>query len=326
MRVWDAAIGGDSQHNPLAGMIRRFFRVLAAVLLLSGGYTAVAEAKTGLALLTEAAKLIDKNDHGSAIQKIEEAFRAGDLDFEASAKAYVMRAQCHEKQGRQALALADYTSALFMQSLSNTDRKVATDGQSRMRAALGLGGDQTASRTPAQGGERRAAPAQAETASPAPERTASGGGVSGFFGGLFSSSPTSADAKPETKPTTPSFERTARVAVPAPAADAPPARQAAAPSRPASEPKPAAPVSDGRLFDIHLATVSTEADAQSEVLRFTTRLSEFLEGKTPEITRVERGGNTLYRVIAGPYEGGVRSRALCEGMKTKGVSCVVVAR
>ena len=307
-------------------MIRRYCKLLAVAILLSWAHPGMAAAKTGTELLTEAAKLIEKNDYGSALQKIEEAFRAGDLDFEASAKAYVMRAQCHEKQGKQALALADYTSALFMQSLSNTDSKVATDGQSRMRAALGLGGDQTASSSPRQGEGRAAAPAQAETASPAPERTASSGGISGFFGGLFSNSPTSADAKPETKPAVPSFERTARVAVPAPAADAPPARQAAAPSRPASQPKPAAPAGDGRLFDIHLATVSTEADAQSEVLRFTTRLSEFLEGKTPEITRIERGGNTFYRIIAGPYEGSVRSRALCEGMKTKGVSCVVVAR
>lgn len=308
-------------------MIRQICIIVALASAFLWGQSQHGHAQTGTEFLTAAAKSMEKGDYNAAIEKIGEAFQSGKLDLEMSAKAYLMRGQAYEKQTKPALALADYTNAIFLQGLSNNDRSIAVDGRKRALAALGIADDvPTGLKKAGVIKETADAGAKPDPVTPAaPERTASsggGGGITGFFGGLFSNAPTSAEAKPEPKPAAKSWEGSTRITAVAPAAGA----QPAAPAPSSGVAQPSAAPEDGKFFNIHLATVSTEADAQSEVMRLSSKLSELLQGNTPEIARIEKGDTVLYRVFAGPFEGTIRSRAICDAMKSKGVSCLVVSR
>ena len=102
----------------------------------------------GLEYLTRASAAFESRDYGEAATYIEEAMKTG-LPKELAARATFMRAQINEQNGLLARALQDYSSALWMDTLSPADRKKASDGKVRVIAAMGL--------TPAQPSPQRQA-------------------------------------------------------------------------------------------------------------------------------------------------------------------------
>ncbi len=268
------------------------------------GAPAAGFAQSGAEMLTAAAKLGEKGDHAAAVEKISEAFKSGKLDNAASSKAFLMRAEAYEKLNKDALALADYTSAVFMQGLSTTDRPRAVDGRKRTLAALGVSEDDGGAKPLA------AAPAQEES-----KPSSSGGFLSGLFGG----SSTSADAKREEAAPASDWSQVTRV-TPPPATGSPSIQSSSTPVR------QAAVAEDVKRYSVLLASLPSEEVANAEAKRMTTRLADLLQGKTPEVVRYERGGAVFFRVVAGPYEGSALSKEVCDSVKTKNVKCLVISR
>lgn len=288
-------------------------------------------AQSGTETLTTAAKLGEKGDYAAAVEKIGEAFKSGNLDNAASSKAFLMRGEAYEKLGKSALALADYTNAVFMQGLSSTERPRAVDGRKRVLASLGVADND--------GGAKPLGATQSSE----PETKSNSGG---FFSGLFGGSSTSANAKPEaTAPSGWSEGTRVTEAAPTAATDATPAKNAPQPS--AAAPKPqqtakvvpppvAAPASrpvlsaavadDAKQYNILLASLDAEKAAQVELKRIAPQLSGLLQGKKLAVVRYEKGGAVFYRVVAGPYEGRTRSAEVCESLKAKKLSCQLISQ
>lgn len=300
-------------------MVRRhLLSVLFAVFLGAAAAGPVgAQTSDVTAALTEASKLMQKGGYLKAIETIDYAMRAGNVPSELAAKALLMRAEANEKLGRGAFAFADYNSALWMQGLSESDRKRAEAGHDRVQKSLGVAsdagaGDQTASTQ--SGGAVR-------------EQGAGGtGGIGGFFSNLFSS-------KPRQEPAAAAAVVTA-APEPAPPEPQPQAShsapkkaqrhaQAARPATPAATAKP----SESGNFAIQLAAVAEEDKAIAEADRLAKRHRDDLGGRTPSLMIVPTAdGGTLYKIVLAPYETRGEGLAACELLKTKGLSCMVITK
>jgi hypothetical protein len=311
---------------------------------------------TATQALAEASKLIEKGVPVKAIELINNTLKSGKVPGDLAAKALLMRAQAQETIGKHAYALADYNSALWMQGLSDRDKKEAEDGRRRIMAKLGVTeADKAAVADAGKSGRTdRAAPAPAraaqagpkgkstETASWDTEVQASGseqrtGGIGSFFSGLFGSSESKA-ATAQSEPEPRSAAVVTETAGPRPQkAQAQPPQRAqlqpvkaepvrkAAVQQAAPEPAPAAAEPSGN-FAIQFAALQAEDSAISEVNRVARRFGELLGGRKPSVTIAPtKDGGTLYKVIAEPYDRG-EGTATCELLKTKGLSCMLISR
>lgn len=173
--------------------------------------------------------------------------------------------------------------------------------------------------------------------SPPPQESGnrSGGGIGGFFSSLFGGSETS---------TSPQQENTA-VAVVSPQPQTPlQQRQSSRSSRVISSvptdddtwnsrTAQASTTSRGSYADnlsgrfaIQFAALLSEDKAIYEVNRVTRRYGDALDGRSPSIRIVgTRDGDTLYKIVAGPYETMAESTAKCNELKTIGVQCMVIS-
>lgn len=340
----------------------RIRSVLMATLLLVPLLAQAAQADdTATQALAEASKLIEKGVPVKAIELINNTLKSGKVPGDLAAKALLMRAQAQETIGKHAYALADYNSALWMQGLSDRDKKEAEDGRRRIMAKLGVTeADKAAVADAGKSGRAdRPAPAPARAAQTASgsksadtksadttswdtEVQASGseqrtGGIGSFFSGLFGSSESKA-ATAQSEPEPRSAAVVTETAAPRPQkaqvqppqkarlqpVKAEPVRKAAA-QQAASEPTPAASEPQGN-FAIQFAALQAEDSAISEVNRVTRRFGELLGGRKPSVTiAATKDGGTLYKVIAEPYDRG-EGTATCELLKTKGLSCMLISR
>lgn len=313
---------------------------------------------TATQALAEASKLIEKGVPVKAIELINNTLKSGKVPGDLAAKALLMRAQAQETIGKHAYALADYNSALWMQGLSDRDKKEAEDGRRRIMAKLGVTeSDKSAVADAGKSGRAdRPAPAPARAAQAGPsssdgkradktswdtEVQASGseqrtGGIGSFFSGLFGSSESkAATARSEPEPrsaavVTETAPRPQKAQLQPPQraqlqpVKAEPIRKAAA-QQAAPEPAPAAREPNGN-FAIQFAALQAEDSAISEVNRVTRRYGELLGGRKPSVTiAATKDGGTLYKVIAEPYDRG-EGTATCELLKTKGLSCMLISR
>ena len=313
-----------------------FFATALSICVLA----APAHAQSAAAMLTEASKMLDKGVPVKAIELIDSAMRSGQLPAEMSAKALLMRAQAQEKLGKQAFALADYNSALWMEGLSAADKKQAEQGRDRISGKLGVSEPatkQAASGARANAGEDTAArtPTSASVKStPSEQRT---GGIGSVFSGIFGSSE-AAPAPEEPQQAKPAAEpqqaKPAVAAKPAPAikpervkptpvkAEKPARVAAAEPVSPV-----AAPSGEGSgKFGIQFAALHSEDGAISEVQRIAKKYGSELAGRSPAVKIIgTNDGGTLYKIVAEPYERG-EATAICELLKTKNLSCMIVSR
>ncbi|MFZ1109930.1 MAG: SPOR domain-containing protein [Rhodomicrobium sp.] len=176
---------------PLLGF-RKFFALCFALGCLAGAAlfcppAAASGEERGLEFLTRATKSYASGSYDDSLQLIDSAFKAG-LSGEFAARAILLRAQINERTGAMARALQDYSNALWMGNLPDSEKREATLGKDRVMAAMNLGAQ------PASAPSRQAAALPA--AQPAPQ---SSGGL-GFLGGLFGSQEEKAPAKEEKAP------------------------------------------------------------------------------------------------------------------------------
>lgn len=301
---------------------------------------AAAQSRKQIDAVAKAAQALEKGQHAEALKAVDESFKL-ELDSDLASRALLIRAQAHEKTGRTAQALADYNSAIWLQSLPATERPKAVEGRQRVMAALGL-----ASREPPS--------ASGSTASASP--SSSGGGIGGFFEGIFGGSPAPAPAAPAASPPQAATEGWATRVTPErsaaaarqPAAPAQRAQPAAAQQAPRSAPaasassqrvtrdsdaeparraplQQAAAVSTGADaggFDIDFGAAASERAAKSQAGKIKSQLSDILVNR--ELDLVPNGSQV--RIVAGPYKARSVADALCRTIKTRGVACEVAAR
>ena len=298
-----------------------------------------ARAENAEATLTQASKMLEKGIPVKAIELIDTAIRSGQLSPDLSAKALLMRAQAQEKLGKQAFALADYNSALWMQGLSATDKAKAEQGRDRISGKLGIAepaAKPTASGTRANAGENTASrtptPSANVKSTPSEQRT---GGIGSVFSGIFGSTEAAAAQEPQkAKP----------VAAAKPVKPASPVKPAAAkpeqvqPTKANAETQPAqiavaertsptAASGEGAgKFGIQFAALHSEDGAISEVERIAKKYGSELGGRSPSVKILgTNDGGTLYKIVAEPYERG-EATAICELLKTKNLNGMIVSR
>jgi hypothetical protein len=167
-----------SPMRPLGS--KRFLALFAGLGFLAGAalssVPAMAGADPGLDLLQRASKYYDAGDYTDSAQMIEAAFKAG-LTGEYAARAILLRAQINEAHGSLALALQDYSNAMWVGSLADAEKKKAAQGKERVMAAMGLGSE------PAAAAPRQTPAPQAKPAPPAQQQ--SPGGALSLLGGMF---------------------------------------------------------------------------------------------------------------------------------------------
>jgi len=125
-------------------------------------------------------------------------------------------------------------------------------------------------------------------------------------------------------------------AVPAPAVVAP--TPAVAPPVPAApERKPAAhPVvlaaahppetrPAGHATDVQLGAVDSEAAAQQEWARLARKAPELLGARQPTFSRLERGGQTFWRLRTGGFGSVAEATSFCERVRAKRMPCDIAA-
>ncbi len=309
----------------------QFFRirlVLAATVLSFAAAVLPVRADNVTASLAQASKLIDQGLPVKAIDLINQTLKSGKVPADLAAKGLLMRAQAQEKLAKYAYALADYNSALWMQSLSGRDKSEAEQGRQRIMSKLGVANSSesvAAAETPKASSKSAARPARSASWDTAVQTTPSEqqtSGIGSIFSGLFGSSETSAQPQPESnqpaahhveraRPTPAKIEATARIE---PQAQEPSSGAGKAAGEPTGD------------FAIQMAALESEDKAIYEVNRIAKRYSEWLGGRTPSIhIKATSDGGTLYKVIAEPYQRG-EGVATCELLKTKGLSCMLISK
>ena len=240
--------------------------LLACALILgiaAGTGTAAAESADGLGVdaFSRAVSAYESGDWNGAAAAIDDAMKAG-LSKDLQARAMNLRAHIDEHSGALARALQDYSTALWMDTLPQSERKDAQEGKRRVIAAMGLNsytaGAKHANATPDEApqassggsswsmfnvfGSSSPAPQPAPVPAPPPAQSAqssSGGTMWGMFNVFGSSNPA-----PEPAPAPPPAQ-TAAVASTSAAAPATSASRIVTRAKPATvavakPPKPAA--------------------------------------------------------------------------------------
>lgn len=83
----------------------------------------------------------------------------------------------------------------------------------------------------------------------------------------------------------------------------------------------AAPAAKDTL--VQLAAVRTEADAKSEWDRLSKRMPDLLAQRHPAISKIDRGGHTLWRVRTGGFADITQAKDFCDRVRAKGSGCTV---
>ena len=315
----------------------------------------------GVGAFSRAVKAYEGGDLNVAAGAVDDAMQAG-LSKELTARAIHLRAHISERSGALARALQDYSTALWMDTLPQSERKVAQEGKQRVIAAMGLndyqpGGAKQASAAPEAApqsssgggwsmfnvfGSSKSAPAPVpapppvQAAEPAPQ--SSSGGVWGMFNVFGSSNP----APPA--PTAPPVQ----AAEPAPPSAASTSASAVLTRKPAAAtpPKPAAPPKAARIErpraqpPVRIAAIQPAAMPVSSASGFMilfgqagsegagrTRAHQIKAALADILVNreveIEAGADGSYHVVAGPYKAKAAALALCSAMKQRGVSCLV---
>lgn len=319
----------------------RIRSVFAATLLLSAALAAPAYADKATAGLTEASKLMDQGLPVKAIDVINQTLKSGQVPADLAAKGLLMRAKAQEKLGKYAYALADYNSAIWMQSLSAHDKAEAEQGRQQILGKLGVSGSsekaasaeptppppaETPKAAPQQAAGKPQRPASWDTAvqtSPSEEHTS---GIGSIFSGLFGSSKTAqAEAQPQPEGNQSAAQHVER-ARPQPAKVETASRAKAPQEREVSANVVQTGSEPSGDFAIQMAAIESEDRAIYEVNRVAKRYGDLLGGRTPSIKiKATSDGGTLYKVVAEPYQRG-EGIATCELLKTKGVNCMVISK
>ncbi|MGE0628576.1 MAG: SPOR domain-containing protein [Hyphomicrobiaceae bacterium] len=261
-------------------------------------------------------RAIGAGKHTAAVTDISAALDAGSLAPSQTARALYYRGVAYRSLSKPALAIADLTSALWLKKgLDPEQRKDALEQRTAAYREAGI------PEQAAPGVATRTADAKQAVSSAKNSTQITGGGtgighlLSSWMGG--GSTATSSIAKsspaPESKPAAvapvaSSWGAGTTVVMPAKTTQA-------AQARPAT----------GRLYGIQVAAVRSPQEAQAVAARVQQRLGAQLNGRAPLVEQTDAGNEgTLYKVRVGPFASSNESRALCDRIKSEGMSCVVV--
>lgn len=294
-----------------------------------------AYAQNPTASLTQAAKLLEQGQAEQSIQLINRTLKTGDVPSNLAAKAILLRAQAQEKLGKHAFALADYNSALWMQDLSDYDRRFAEQGRRRIMANLGV------SRRNAQAASAQPQPQPAAktkawgTEVQTTENEKRTRGIGTIFSEMLGlSSKEKDEPRPQPASETVYSVGTTETAASISQSSAQQATAIGSGNLVASNDRQAQAINDTVVaqreltgdFAIQFSAVRSEDTALYEADRVGKRYGEWLGGRTPSIKiRGTQDGGTLYKIIAQPYERD-EGVATCELLKSKGVQCMLISR
>ena len=76
---------------------------------------------------------------------------------------------------------------------------------------------------------------------------------------------------------------------------------------------------------VQLAAMDSQATADSEWSRLSHRMPDLLDGRHPDITRVDRDGRTLFRVRLGGFGDMAQAIGFCAKVRAKGGGCSIAA-
>jgi hypothetical protein len=310
----------------------------AGIVQLSGtAFAARSSDGRGVEAFSRAVKAYEDGDWSAASKHVNDAIQAG-LSKELTARAIHLRAHVDEHSGSLARALQDYSTALWMGTLPQRERKVAQEGKQRVIAAMGLSSPESGS-------------AKVSTEAPKPAPKSSSGSAWGMFDIFGSSKPAAAAPPPPPAPSPASAAAPARTAGPAKprartsasavirrrkpaearfARTAPAEREvrAASPQPPASvriaslqsAATPVSNYSDAGGYMILFGSMRSESAGRSMARKIKASLSDILVGRDLE---VEAGAAGSYEIVAGPYKMKSSALAVCSVIKRRGVRCHV---
>ncbi len=112
-----------------------------------------------------------------------------------------------------------------------------------------------------------------------------------------------------------------RTAVPDVAAPKPVATAAVPPARPAAA--PAEHAAAGKRPSVQVAALSSEQAARADWDRMVKRWPDLFGGRQPAFSKVEHGGQVLWRVRTSGFDGVAQATAFCERLRAKGGGCSV---
>jgi hypothetical protein len=115
-------------------------------------------------------------------------------------------------------------------------------------------------------------------------------------------------------------------ALPIAAAPKPMVTAVAPPARPAEKPANAVAAEHGAGSKgalVQLAALASEQAARAEWERLAKRWPELFGGHQPAFSKVEHGGQVLWRVRTGGFDGVTQATSFCEHLRAKGGGCSV---
>lgn len=306
----------------------RFSWLILVAAIAVGSMVAPAHAANPTRQLAEAHKLMQNGAYVKAIEIISATLAVGNLAPDLNGRALLMRAQCNEKLGKTAFALADYNQALWMEGLSAADKKTAETGRKRVQSSLGVkendGGDDD---------EAAARSAQAQQSRQKKEE--SGGFFSNLFGGssqkeerpqqavVAEVKPEQPQPRPVTKPVKAVTASTTNTAA-SPVHSLKVANKVEHTQAPRMAASATTTNTGSGEFAIQFAALLQEDLAIAEVNRIAKKFSGELGGRSPSVVIVPtKDGGTLYKIVAGPYPK-AEGVATCEILKSKNVNCMII--
>ena len=308
-------------------------------------------------------KLLQGGKIDAAVHTFSSVIGAGKLPPTTMARALYNRGLAYRKQGKQAQAISDLTSALWLKGgLNDAERADALASRVAAYREAGLsdqstGDDSTAAadnkasatrsktadqvnkqlttQSIGQSGTAPAivakAPTVAAAAALAPDTSAgssSGSGVGGLFGNLFGGSSTPAPQAPaQAVATAAPITASTVAAAPAAAQRAVPAKPITVASATALIPAAAAPKAAEAKFRAQIALVRTRAEADVAAKKVKDKFAASLGTSELVIDQTTLGNmGTFFRVRIGPYISQIEAQAVCASLKGSGLDCVPVVQ
>lgn len=317
--------------------------VFGMIATLSAGPTEVWAAgkksapQTGLALLQKGHAQLKARKFSDAISTFSGALTSGKLSKEETAKALYYRGLAYRQSSQPALAIADFSNALWLKAgLSPAQRKDAEAQRQTAYAEAGAAKSGGVATPPAQSGSgwqtaaRPAAPAPRRAPEPQPPQQTSSGGVGGFFSNLFgggSAQPSAAPSRVAPPRTTASVATTSGWSSTTNAARSGAPSVATAPERqpkPSAKPRQRTRSAKRGGIVVQVAALRERAEADALVRRLAARHAAMLKGRSPTVVpRVMGNMGTLYQVRVGPFSTAAATAPFCQKARASGLDCLI---
>jgi hypothetical protein len=76
---------------------------------------------------------------------------------------------------------------------------------------------------------------------------------------------------------------------------------------------------------VQLAALGSEEAARTEWQRLERKLPTMLDGRKPDVSKIEHDGKTFWRLRTGGFASAAEATSFCDKAKAKGVGCAVAS-